>query len=255
MADEQNGSSIKGLMAMLIDGDNAQAGFIKEILAEATKYGRITIRRIYGDWTTPSMNGWKECLQENAIQPIQQFRFTVGKNATDSAMIIDTMDILHSGDIASYCLVTSDSDYTRLATRLRESGAFVLGIGRRSTPKAFTSACDVFVFIENLRAGLDDVAPASNKKQTSKGKAALKEGLPLLRKAFELTVQDDGWAYLSSVGGSLRSLDPTFDHRTFGCPTLRALVASFSDEIELREEKKPSGNMVVSMKLNSIPSR
>lgn len=111
MADDQNGTGGKKPMAILIDGDNAQAAFLKEILAEASKYGRITVRRLYGDWTTPSMNGWKECLQENAIQPIQQFRYTVGKNATDSAMIIDTMDILHSCDIASYCLVTSDSDY------------------------------------------------------------------------------------------------------------------------------------------------
>ncbi len=195
------------------------------------------------------MNGWKDCLQENAIQPIQQFRYTVGKNATDSAMIIDAMDVLHSGHVSGFCLVTSDSDYTRLATRLRESGAFVLGIGRSSTPKAFTSACDVFVFVENLRPGLDDSAPASNKKPVPSGKAPAQEALPLLRKAFELTVQDDGWAFLSSIGGSLRSLDPTFDHRTFGCPSLRALVASFSDEIELRDEKKPSGNIVLSMKL------
>lgn len=236
-------------MAILIDGDNAQSSFVKEILAEASKYGRITIRRIYGDWTTPGMNGWKECLQENAIQPIQQFRFTIGKNATDSAMIIDAMDVLHSGHVGGFCLVTSDSDYTRLATRLRESGALVMGIGRSSTPKAFTSACDVFVFVENLRPGVDDSVPASNKKVVPAGKAPVQEALPLLRKAFELTVQDDGWAFLSSIGGSLRSLDPTFDHRTFGCPSLRALVASFSDEIELREEKKPSGNLILSMKL------
>jgi hypothetical protein len=248
MAEEQNGSGVKKPMAMLIDGDNAQAVFVREILAEASKYGRITIRRIYGDWTTPSMNGWKDCLQENAIQPIQQFRYTVGKNATDSAMIIDTMDILHSGDIVSYCLVTSDSDYTRLATRLRESGAFVMGIGRSSTPKAFTSACDLFVFIENLRPGLGDMAVVPNKKTVPSDKTPVQPALPLLQKAFELSVQDDGWAFLSSIGGSLRSLDPTFDHRTFGCPSLRALVASFSDEIEVREEKKPSGNLIVSMK-------
>lgn len=247
MAEDQNGSGAKRPMAILIDGDNAQATFVKEILAEATKYGRITVRRIYGDWTTPGMNGWKECLQENAIQPMQQFRYTVGKNATDSAMIIDTMDVLHSGVVNGFCLVTSDSDYTRLATRLRESGAFVMGIGRSSTPKAFTSACDLFVFVENLRPGLDD-SSASNKKAIPAGKTPVQEALPLLKKAFELAAQDDGWAFLSSIGASLRSLDPTFDHRTFGCPSLRALVECFSKEIELREEKKPSGNLILSMK-------
>jgi len=137
-------------IAVLIDGDNAQPSLLDEILAEISKYGRTTIRRIYGDWTSPNMNGWKDVLQENAIQPIQQFRHTVGKNATDSAMIIEAMDILHSGVADGFCVVSSDSDYTRLATRIREKGLFVMGIGRQATAKAFRNACDVFVFTENL---------------------------------------------------------------------------------------------------------
>jgi uncharacterized LabA/DUF88 family protein len=249
MADDQNGSAAEQQMAMLIDGDNAQSAFTREILAECSKYGRITIRRVYGDWTTPSMNGWKETLQENAIQPVQQFRNTVGKNATDSMMIIDAMDVLHAGHVGGFCLVTSDSDYTRLATRLRESGAFVMGIGRSMTPKSFTNACDLFVFVENLRPTPEQPAGGANNKPTVPAKAPLTEALPLLQKAFELAVQDDGWAFLSSIGASLRSLDPSFDHRTFGCPTLRALVASFPAEIELQEEKKPSGNTILSMRV------
>lgn len=235
-------------MAILIDADNAQAEFVKEILAEASKYGRITIRRIFGDWTTSGMNGWKDCLQENAIQPIQQFRYTVGKNATDSAMIIDAMDVLHSGHVGAFCLVTSDSDYTPLATRLRESGAFVLGIGRRRTPKAFTSACDVFVFIENLRPPIED-APVRKNLAPSPNKSPMREALGMLQKAFNLAAQDDGWASLSSIGASLRSMDPAFDTRTFGCSNLRTLVTSFPKEFELREEKKPSGTAVLFMRL------
>jgi len=248
MADEQNGSNNNRPIAMLIDADNAQAAFVKEVLAEASKYGRITVRRIYGDWTTPNMNGWKDCLQENAIQPIQQFRYTVGKNATDSAMIIDTMDILHSGAVGGFCLVTSDSDYTRLATRLRESGAFVMGIGRNATPKAFTNACDLFVFVENLRSETQDPTEPVDKKMAIPEKTPAQEVLPLLQKAFELSAQEDGWAFLGSIGASLRSLDPSFDHRTFGFSSLRSLVANFPALIELREQKKSAGNTIISMR-------
>jgi uncharacterized protein (TIGR00288 family) len=241
MANEQNGSSRKKPMAMLIDGDNAQAVLIKEILAECSKYGRVTIRRIYGDWTMPNMNSWKERLQENAIQPIQQFRYTIGKNATDSAMIIDAMDVLHSGHVEAFCLVTSDSDYTRLATRLRESGAFVMGIGKNSTPKAFTSACDLFVFVENLGRDLADEVPSSDKKEAATGALPAEKALPLLQKAFKLSVQEDGWAPLGVMGVSLRSLDPTFDQRTYGCASLRTLISKFPKRIELKEYDKTSG--------------
>ena len=137
-------------IALLIDGDNAQPSLIGKILTEAGKYGLVTIRRIYGDWTTVNMQGWKHTLNDNAIQPIQQFRYTVGKNATDSAMIIDAMDILHSHLVDGFCLVSSDSDYTRLATRVREIGFFVMGVGKQTTPKAFVNACNIFIYTENL---------------------------------------------------------------------------------------------------------
>jgi len=137
-------------IALLIDGDNAQPKLIGKILTEASKQGSLTIRRIYGDWTTPNMQGWKDTLNTAAIQPIQQFRYTVGKNATDSSMIIDAMDILHGKHVDGFCIVSSDSDYTRLATRIRESGFFVMGIGKQLTPKAFVNACNVFIYTENL---------------------------------------------------------------------------------------------------------
>jgi ABC-type sugar transport system substrate-binding protein len=148
---EESGSTARNRrIAMLIDGDNAQPSLISNMLAEASKYGLVIIRRIYGDWTTANMNGWKETLQSYAIQPIQQFRYTIGKNATDSAMIIDAMDVLYEKGVDGFCLVSSDSDYTRLATRIREKGIFVMGIGKKNTPRAFVNACDVFVFAENL---------------------------------------------------------------------------------------------------------
>ena len=144
------------LIAMLVDGDNAQPSLIEHVLAEAAKYGVVTTRRIYGDWTTPQMSGWKQHLHSHAAQAIQQFRYTVGKNATDSALIIDAMDLLHTGSVGGFCIVSSDSDYTRLATRVREQGLFVMGVGRSSTPKAFVNACEIFVYTENLMPQKED---------------------------------------------------------------------------------------------------
>jgi hypothetical protein len=238
----------KKMIAMLIDGDNAQPSLIKEMLAEASKYGRTTLRKIYGDWTMPQMNGWKATLQENAIQPVQQFRFTVGKNATDSALIIDAMDILHSGVVDGFCLVSSDSDFTRLATRIREKGVFVMGIGERKTPKSFTNACDLFVFTENL------ALPAANADGKAKSFASspkalpVAEALPVLRKAFDLSVQENGWANLGALGSSLRKLDPSFDHRTYGCSSLKILITKSSHAIQTREDKKANGGSVVLVK-------
>jgi uncharacterized LabA/DUF88 family protein len=237
--------SEKNTIAMLIDGDNAQPSLVREILAEASKYGRTTLRRNYGDWTMPNLNGWKETLQENAIQPVQQFRHTIGKNATDSAMIIDAMDILHSNAVDGFCLVSSDSDYTRLATRIRERGLFVMGIGQKKTPKAFTNTCDVFVFTENLVPQKQQTTAVAKKVTAAPAAVPAADALPLLRKAFELSVQDDGWARLSSMGAHLRSLDPSFDHRTFGCSSLRALVTKLSGTIEMREEIATGGNIIV----------
>ena len=145
----------KSKIAILIDGENAQPSLIGKILTESAKYGSLTIRRIYGDWTKPQLKGWKETLHNNAIQPIQQFRYTTGKNSTDSALIIDAMDILHDKIVDGFCLVSSDSDYTRLATRIRETGIFVMGIGEKKTPKAFINGCNVFVYTENLSPHID----------------------------------------------------------------------------------------------------
>ncbi len=157
MKDERKGDrDLK--MAVLIDGDNAQASLLPKMLAEVGRHGSITLRRIYGDWTTSSMNSWKVALHTQAIQPVQQFRYTVGKNATDSALIIDAMDILHRKLVDGFCIVSSDSDYTRLATRIREEGTFVMGIGQKKTPKAFVNACDVFIYTENI-------APPSRSQQ------------------------------------------------------------------------------------------
>src|SRR5665647_1809074 len=183
-------------IALLIDGDNAQPSLIGQILTEAGKYGLVTIRRIYGDWTTVNMSGWKNALHDSAIQPIQQFRYTIGKNATDSAMIIDAMDILHSNVVDGFCLVSSDSDYTRLATRIRETGIFVMGIGEKKTPKPFVNACDVFVYTENL---VTETKPAKQRvrKPTNTTPGKKKEEkeeadpMPTLEKAFEMAVQED----------------------------------------------------------------
>lgn len=248
---ELNESQTKRI-ALLIDGDNAQPMLIGQILAEAGKYGPLTIRRIYGDWTTSNMQGWKDTLNAAAIQPIQQFRFTIGKNATDSAMIIDAMDILHSGTVDGFCLVSSDSDYTRLATRIRESGVFVMGIGRRLTPKAFVNACNVFIYTENL--DIKDL-PTKGRKPGRKSAAKEKEDktkkfdpLPLLRGAFDMAIQEDGWANLATIGFYLHQLDPGFDPRTYGFKQLSQLIRSYSKLFEMRFQEQ-SGSTHVYVKL------
>src|SRR4026207_845874 len=204
MTDEQL-SSLRRKIAILIDGDNAQSSLLPQMLVEAGRHGQVTVRRIYGDWTTNHMNSWKETLNYHAFQPIQQFRYTIGKNATASAMIIDAMDILHSGVVDGFCLVSSDSDYTRLATRIRETGIFVMGIGEKKTPKAFVNACDVFVYTENLveekkstqqkRAQATRAKKASSKESPESTEAEKEEAdpMPVLSQAFEMAVGQDGW--------------------------------------------------------------
>ncbi|HSA97141.1 MAG TPA: NYN domain-containing protein [Acidobacteriota bacterium] len=239
-------------IALLIDGDNAQPSLIGQILAEAGKYGLVTIRRIYGDWTTVNMQGWKSALNDNAIQPIQQFRYTIGKNATDSAMIIDAMDILHGHLVDGFCIVSSDSDYTRLATRIREMGFFVMGVGKRSTPKAFVNGCNLFIYTENLapkrseqrethRRQRGEAARKGHGKETREQKeereehedredraeaAAKFDPVPLLKGAFDMAVHEDGWANLGEIGFYLRQLDPGFDPRTYGFKQLSQLINS-----------------------------
>ena len=234
----------KTRIAMLIDGDNAQPSLLEQMIAEAGKYGLITIRRIYGDWTTTNMNSWKESLNIHAIQPVQQFRYTVGKNATDSSMIIDAMDILYEGTVNGFCLVSSDSDYTRLATRIREKGLFVMGIGKQTTPKAFVNACEVFVYTEIL---LPDAGTRT--QQSSKNKRiaepSLPDPLPLLRNAVDIALQEDGWAFLGAIGNHLRQFDPGFDARNYGYKQLSQLFRSHSKEFEVRQESTKGGPTLI----------
>jgi hypothetical protein len=236
-------------LAMLIDGDNIQPSIIKETIAEASRYGILSIRRIYGDWTADNMKPWKEILHTHAVQPIQQFRFTTGKNATDSALIIDAMDILYEGVISGFCLVSSDSDFTRLATRIREKGFFVMGIGRETTPKAFVNACDVFTFTENLVPKSKIKQPEKISKQPARTENSSPDPLPLIKSALDIAVQDDGWALLAAVGEKLRQLDPGFDPRTYGHKQLTQLIKSFPADFETKEKRRPGGTSVVSIKL------
>ena len=260
MADEQISSLPRHKIAMLIDGDNAQAGLLAQMLVEAARYGQVTVRRIYGDWTTSNMNSWKETLNFHAFQPIQQFRYTVGKNATDSAMIIDAMDILHTGVVEGFCLVSSDSDYTRLATRIRESGTFVMGIGEKKTPKPFVNACDVFVYTENLVPAKKKTRTPkkSNSKQVKEDKngeekveaekSSEADPMPILEQAYEMAVGEDGWARLDVMGTNLYQLDPSFDPRTYGQKQLSRLVRSLKDDFEMRSQEI-DGSILIYVKM------
>jgi uncharacterized LabA/DUF88 family protein len=229
-------------LAVLIDADNAQASITEGLLAEVAKYGTAHVKRAYGDWTAPNLRGWKDQLLAQSIQPIQQFAYTTGKNATDAAMVIDAMDLLYSGRFDGFCIVSSDSDFTRLAARLRESGMTVYGFGERKTPKPFVAACDKFVYIENLRFADEDAAsdalgakPAKPKPATAaqlKGDTAL---VSLLRNAVEAASDDDGWAPLSSVGNIITNQRPDFDSRSYGYGKLSDLITATSlFEVERR---------------------
>jgi uncharacterized LabA/DUF88 family protein len=219
-------------LAVLIDADNAQASVIQELLAEVSRYGTATIKRAYGDWTTTNLRSWKDVLHTLAIQPIQQFSYTSGKNATDSALIIDAMDVLHESRVDGFCLVSSDSDFTRLATRIREAGLLVYGFGERKTPEPFVAACDKFVYTEILRAPdePEDAKPKapSTSKAESETKSLAVLGLPKLKpmivNALEAVARDDGWATLSAVGSQLNRNHPSFDSRNYGVTKLGDLI-------------------------------
>jgi len=235
-------------IALLIDGDNAAPRRLAPILEEVSKQGTITIRRIYGDWTTTGMSGWKELLNANAIQPVQQFAYTKGKNSTDSALIIDAMDILHGGMVDAFCIVSSDSDYTRLATRLREAGLFVMGVGEKKTPDAFVQACERFIYVENLDVHDEPKSAKGAGSKAGKEKAmALSANTSLmrkLRKAFNIAKGDEEEASLSLVGQALRRLDPSFDPRSYGHGSLSSLVNALKDQVETRREEKGNAVMV-----------
>ena len=214
-------------LAVLIDADNAQPSIVEGLLAEIAKYGTANVKRIYGDWTAPGLKGWKEVLLRYSIQPIQQFGYTTGKNATDSAMIIDAMDLLYTGRFDGFCIVSSDSDFTKLASRIREAGLFVYGFGEKKTPEPFVSACDKFIFTEVLRFKDDDDDDAEqiHRKTPTDLKRDTKL-VSLLRNAVEASSDDSGWAHLAAVGSNIAKQSSEFDPRNYGYKKLGSLVAA-----------------------------
>ncbi|TCI92644.1 NYN domain-containing protein [Tenacibaculum sp. M341] len=224
-------------IAVLIDADNIPSANIKEMMEEIAKYGNPTIKRIYGDWTKPDLAKWKKLLLENAITPIQQYAYTSGKNATDSAMIIDAMDILYSGKVDGFCLVSSDSDFTKLATRLREAGKLVIGIGEKKTPNPFIVACDKFVYIEILKNSSEE--KTENKDANETVDKITKKEIKLISTTINDLSDEDGWAYLGDVGSLLQKKQPNFDSRNYGFGKLTLLIKSTGYfDIEQRENNK-----------------
>jgi uncharacterized LabA/DUF88 family protein len=217
-------------LAVLIDADNAQPSVIEELLAEVAKYGTAHVKRAYGDWTGTSLKGWKDQLLAQSIQPIQQFAYTRGKNATDAAMVIDAMDLLYSGRFDGFCIVSSDSDFTRLAARIRESGLTVYGFGERKMPKPFVAACDKFIYIENLTYAESAAEPSGAGKPAQRASSAqLKANTALInqmRNAVEAASDDDGWAALASVGHIITNQRPDFDSRSYGYAKLSDLMTA-----------------------------
>jgi len=227
-------------LAVLIDGDNIPSAHVKDMMEEIAKYGNPTIKRIYGDWTKPHLNKWKTVLLENAIHPIQQYGYTQGKNATDSAMIIDAMDILYSNKVDGFCLVSSDSDFTRLATRLREASMKVIGIGEKKTPDPFIVACDKFIYIEILKNNSKEAENDKNNKEKGNRKANVDKITPKVIRLISQTISDvadeDGWAFLGDVGSLLQKKQPNFDSRNYGFQKLTPMIHSLDKfEIESRE--------------------
>ena len=233
-------------LAVLIDADNIPSAHVKEMMEEIAKYGNPTIKRIYGDWTKPHLTKWKNVLLENAITPIQQYGYTTGKNATDSAMIIDAMDILYSGKVEGFCLVSSDSDFTRLATRLREARMQVIGIGEKKTPNPFIIACDKFIYIEILKSRID-------KKENEEEKSEVKDAvdkitskeIKLIETSISALSDEDGWAFLGDVGSLIQKKQPNFDSRNFGFQKLTPLIKSTGQfELEQRETPKSRRKLI-----------
>ena len=218
-------------IAVLIDGDNIPSAYVSEMMEEITKYWNPTIKRIYGDWTRPGLKKWKNLLLENAITPVQQYGYTTGKNATDSAMIIDAMDILYSGKVDGFCIVSSDSDFTRLATRLREAGKLVIGIGEKKTPNPFVVACDKFIFIEILKK-----QSKTSKNTVNSVEKLWPEVISLISSAINDISDDSGWAFLGDVWGLIQKKRPSFDSRNYGFEKLTPLIkATEKFEIEQRD--------------------
>jgi len=250
----QNVKELK--LAVLIDADNVPYSNVKGMMEEITKFGTPTTKRIYADWTRPNANGWKSVLLEHAITPIQQYSYTSGKNSSDSALIIDAMDLLYSGKLDGFCIVSSDSDFTRLAIRLRESGMKVIGIGEQKTPKPFISACDRFIFIEVLEGAIkkktikSTVAASEIKKVVEKEVAKIAEKatqkplnkidediIQLIESTIEDIADDDGWAFLGDVGNLVVRKKPEFDSRNYGFAKLTPMLKSLTDILEIDERE------------------
>ena len=224
-------------IAVLIDGENIPSAHVQEMMEEIAKYGNPTIKRIYGDWTKPRLSKWKNVLLENAITPIQQYSYTTGKNASDSAMIIDAMALLYSNKVDGFCLVSSDSDFTKLATRLREAGMQVIGIGEKKTPNPFIVACDKFIYIEIL-ANKARKKESKDQQKDSVDQITKKE-IKLIQNSVSDLSDDDGWAFLGDVGGLIQKKQPNFDSRNYGFDKLTPLIKSIGlFDIEQRESSK-----------------
>lgn len=221
MNEKQYLEGVQKKLAVLIDADNTSVSITEGLIAEIANYGIASVKRIYGDWTSSNLSGWKEILLEYAIQPIQQFSYTIGKNSTDSAMIIDAMDLLYTENLDGFCLVSSDSDFTRLASRIRESGLTVYGFGEKKTPRAFVGACDKFIFTEILRE--NDHGFATSPKSTKELKADTRL-VNLLRNAVEDSADENGWSHLGNVGQNISNKSPDFDPRNYGYKKLGELI-------------------------------
>ena len=238
-------------LAVLIDGDNIPSKYIKEMMEEIAKYGNPTIKRIYGDWTKPQLSKWKKLLLENAITPIQQYNYTTGKNSTDSGMIIDAMDILYSEKVDGFCIASSDSDFTRLATRIRETGLSVIGIGEKKTPNPFIVACDRFIYLEILNLDEDeeedkgdDSRPNKPKKKQSVDQVTPKV-IKLITQSVTDLADDTGWAFLGDVGSLIQKKQPNFDARNYGFEKLTPLIKSTGKfEIDQRESGRGRNKLI-----------
>ena len=239
-------------LAVLIDADNVPYSNIKGVMEEIAKYGTPTFKRIYADWTKPTVSGWKNVLLENAITPIQQYSYTSGKNSSDSALIIDAMDILYSGKVDGFCIISSDSDFTRLATRLREAGMKVFGIGQKKTPNPFIVACDKFIYMEIIpvfeSAESENITP-DTKPPKPAPKAAVdkvkKETLKLIAATINDLADENGWAFLGDVGNLIIKKQPNFDPRNYGFPKLTPFIKSLPQfEIDRRDTEKGVSKLI-----------
>ncbi|MBO9177031.1 NYN domain-containing protein [Rhizobium sp. 16-488-2a] len=263
-----------GTLALIIDGDNATPKIVTGLLAEIANYGTASVKRVYGDWTKPNLNGWKECLLEHSIQPVQQFAYTTGKNATDGAMIIDAMDLLYTGRFDGFCIVSSDSDFARLAARIREQGVTVYGFGERKTPRPFITACDKFVYFDVLNASVEEPAPivatgdpvrkVATKKTPVQCVAPIAPAAPvapvapvkskidktlidMLTKAVIATADEDGWVNLGAVGSHVAKQSPEFDSRNYGFARLSELVEA-TGKFEIDRSGKTQKGVLIHLK-------